>query len=92
MSPHPRPRTYLIPLDDPQRAWDDPGLAAIAAQGWTVAGHDRVIAAGSERPQMLMFMWPPAAPARSRVFGVGVAVGVAVGTVLALICAIVLGG
>lgn len=53
-----RPRVHFLAVDDLSRAWDDPGLAALAAQGWTVRGlHPTQEEGGPVR--LAVFLWPP---------------------------------
>lgn len=61
-----RPRIYLLKLTDPERAIDDPGLAALARDGWTVASATHVVrfAAGGEERELMLILWPPSGTPR----------------------------
>ena|SRR6185503_18927735 len=62
----PRPRMLFLSLEDPERAIDDPALAALARDGWTVhvvgaVQHGREGAGQSHK--LALVVWPP--PARA---------------------------
>lgn len=57
----PRPRLLRLPASDLDRAWDDPGLAAMAAEGWTVA--HAAAAVDRDVQVLVVLLWPPARPA-----------------------------
>lgn len=76
----PRPRVVFVRSEDPQRGFDDPGLAALAAAGWTVGATNvvHVDAPGGNKEQSLMIlMWPPADAIRRGVDWIGVSTMVA---------------
>lgn len=58
-----RPKTFLINMQDPDRALDDPGLRALVAAGWTCAASWPVVrtdnSGGHESVQMMLVLWPP---------------------------------
>lgn len=58
-----RPKTFLISMQDPDRALDDPGLRALTAAGWTCAASWPVVrtdnSGGHESVQMMLLLWPP---------------------------------
>lgn len=87
--PPPRPRVYRLSPGDLERSLDDPGLAALAAEGWTTAG--LVAAADGERPVVLLVLWPPAArtsPDRTReLVGLSVAVVLLLAVALCVVAA-----
>ena len=78
--PSPRPRVYWIKGEDPERALDDPGLALMAAAGWTIGSSSMALVDGSQR--LMLVLWPPARRASDWVHWVvaGAAAVTAVGT------------
>ena len=72
----PRPRVVFVRSDDPQRGFDDPGLAALASAGWTIGATNVVhvdAPGGNKEQQLMIVMWPPTAASRSRVDWLSVA-------------------
>lgn len=63
----PRPRLYRLSTQDADRSVDDPALALLAAEGWTVAGTFQAIEArhGAEVVTLVLVLWPPPAPRRT---------------------------
>jgi hypothetical protein len=58
----PRPRLFVMNGDAMERSIDDPGLAALAREGWTVCGVHPVETEakdGNKRVDFLMILWPP---------------------------------
>ena len=56
-----RPKVYYIRAEDPERAIDDPGLAALAAAGWTIGAFSPVSKEGKDGAEaaLMLVLWPP---------------------------------
>lgn len=59
---NPRPKIYFLRGDDPEKYVDDPALAALAAEGWTLGAvqYAQIDAkGGAKEPLLMMILWPP---------------------------------
>jgi hypothetical protein len=58
----PRPRIFKLATTDVERAADDPGLAALAREGWTVAASFQAaeMKGDAEIRVVVLVLWPPA--------------------------------
>lgn len=59
-----RPRAYFVSAADYERGIDDPGLGALAADGWsvvaaTVVQRGRIDASGEPVVELMLVLWPP---------------------------------